>query len=475
MAKYRILAVDDEPGVLELWMAALREMENTEVVVEDRSRRAAELLEKNSFDLLISDLRMPELDGLELARRARNLDPNLPILIMTGCPTVETAVECMKLGVTDYVTKLCSPRDLFDRVRAMLESGKLREENRLLRRQMERAYCCGNLLGQSAVMRELCQLIQRTAETDFDVLIVGETGTGKELVAKAIHQRSRRKEAPFVPVNCGAIPEELMEREFFGHERGAFTGAQSRGLGLLEFAQRGTFFLDELNQLPSRLQGKLLRVLQERKIRRVGGTQEIDLDVRIVAASSVSIEAEVRNRRFRADLYHRIHVARIEVPPLRERAEDVPLLAKAFLERYARDLGREMPGISVEAMEVLSRYPWPGNVRELQNLLKRTLAWASGDTIEVDDFPDDVVARASESAGAGKGGFFALRERRLAAFERQYFQSLLAGHAGDVSAAARESQLPRGTLYRLLNKHGLNPADFRPAADACPSEPCLRG
>jgi DNA-binding NtrC family response regulator len=293
------------------------------------------------------------------------------------------------------------------------------------------------------------------------VLSVGETGTGKELVARAIHQRSQRNRGAFVPVDCGAIPNELMESELFGHERGAYTGAQTRSLGLLEFANNGVFFLDEIGQLPVRLQAKLLRVLQERKIRRVGGMKEIDLNVRILAATSLNLEEEVRQNRFRLDLFHRIHVAQIELPPLRERAGDIPVLVEHFLVRYAKEMGKDAIKISPEVVEVLANYSWPGNVRELQNVIKRTLALAPQSAITLQDLPDEIVARAGESANQAGGGFFPLRERRLAAFEKQYFHALLQNCRGDMTGAAREAQLPRGTLYRLLKKHGLEPGDFR--------------
>jgi two-component system response regulator AtoC len=336
--------------------------------------------------------------------------------------------------------------DLLASVRAVLENKRLREENRLLRRQVERTYCCGDLLGKSAVMQKVCERIQRTAETDFDVLIVGETGTGKELVAHAIHHRSKRKDKPFAPVNCGAIPEELLESEFFGHERGAFTGAQSRSLGLLEFANHGTFFLDELNQLPLRLQGKLLRVVQERKIRRVGATNEIDIDVRIIAASSMSLEDAVKHGQFRADLYHRLNVARIELPPLRERTEDIPMLVHTFLERYGRELEKAPTQVSPEVLEVLINYPWPGNVRELQNVIKRALAWARQEVVTLEDLPDEVVAHAGDSPRPDPGGFFHLRERRIAAFEKEYFQTLLQGCRETPRRRARGPVAPRHAL-----------------------------
>ena len=312
-------------------------------------------------------------------------------------------------------------------------------------------------------MQKVFQDIQRVAETDFDVLIVGETGTGKELVARAVHRRSQRKEGPFVPVDCGAIPDQLMESEFFGHERGAFTGAQTRSLGLFEIANKGSFFLDEVSQLPPRLQAKLLRMLQERKIRRVGGTKEIDLDLRVLAASSRGLEHEVRLGNFRLDFYHRINVARIDLPALRDRTGDIPLLVNHFFDRYANELGKTPVQLSPEVLEVLENYAWPGNVRELQNVVKRALAMGGKPEITLEDLPDEVVARAGDSLGSPSGGFFQLRERRLISFEKDYLRNLLSNCHGDVTAAASEARLPRGTLYRLLKKHDLNPADFRRA------------
>jgi DNA-binding NtrC family response regulator len=367
----------------------------------------------------------------------------------------------MKLGAADYIIKPFLPEDLLATVKGLLETKRLQEENQLLRRQLERSFDFGEILGRSAPMQRVFEAIKRVAATDFDVLIIGETGTGKEMVARAIHQHSRRKCGPFVPVDCGAIPEELMEREFFGHERGAFTGAQSRGLGLLEFSNQGTFFLDELTQLPCRLQAKLLRVLQERRVRRVGGTREIPLDFRIMAASSLDLEGQVRKGTFRSDLFHRINVTRIELPPLRQRIEDLPLLAGAFLARYTGEMEREPVELNPEALEVLAAYPWPGNVRELQNLMKRILTMASGSLISVEDLPEEIVARAGGASAKTGKGFFAHRECRLNAFEKDYLKNLLDACHGDVTCAAREAQLPRGTLYRLMKKHELDAAEFR--------------
>lgn len=464
MAPVRILVVDDEPGMLEVCADTLRSIPESELVVEPESRRALARVEQEHFDLLITDLRMPGVDGVELLRTARACDPYLPAVVLTAFPTVETAVETMKLGAADYVSKPFRPDELLATAHRLLEERRLRDENRLLSRQVERSHLFDEIVGQSSVMLGLFEAIQRVAETDADVLILGETGTGKELVARSIHRRSKRAERRFVPVDCGAIPDNLLESELFGHERGAFTGAEARSLGLIEYANRGSFFLDEVAELPLRLQAKLLRVLQERSVRRVGGKDEIAVDVRIIAATSRDLDSEIRERRFREDLYYRINVACLELPPLRRRADDIPLLVEYFTQRYAAQLGRAKMRIHPEALEILCRYPWPGNVRELQNLVKRLLVMTRGDELRPDDLPDAVVVRAEEPSTAreaGGDGFLETRAQHMASFEKEYLTRLLADAKGDVAAAAREAGLPRGTLYRLLKKYGIAPGGFR--------------
>jgi DNA-binding NtrC family response regulator len=461
MPDVRILVVDDEPGMLEVCDDILRELPRTRVVTQQDSPRAAELLAAESWDLLITDLSMPVLDGLALLRTARQHDAELPVLMLTAFPSVDTAVESMKLGAADYLTKPFLPDDLLLTVRRLLDGRRLRDENRLLRRQVERGYAFGEMIGGSAAMHGVFESISQIADTGVDVLITGETGTGKELVARSIHQRSARSSGRFVPVDCGAIPDDLLESELFGHERGAFTGAHTKSLGLLEFAHRGTFFMDEVAQLPLKLQPKLLRALQERRIRRVGAKQEIDVDVRVLAATSVDLEAEVAAQRFRMDLFYRINVAHVHLPPLRERTEDIPLLVDHFMSRYAREMGREGVELDPAALEVLCGYRWPGNVRELQNVLKRSIAMSRCQTITAEDLPDAVVATAAtRPAGAG-AGYFDLREQHVTAFERDYLERLLHTCHGNISQAAVEARLPRGTFYRLLNRHALDPAQFR--------------
>ena len=409
MARMRVLVVDDEPGMLEVCRDTLGELPSVDVEIEQQSARAAQRLATESWDLLISDVRMPGIGGIELLGIARRHDPDLPVLMLTAYPAVETAVESMKLGAADYITKPFLPDDLLAKVRRILEHKSLREENQLLRRHIERRYAFGDMIGRSPGMLKIFDDIKQVAASDVDVLIFGETGTGKELVARCVHDRSRRSGSRFVPVDCGAIPEDLLESEFFGHERGAFTGANSRSLGLLEFAAHGTLFLDEIGHLPLKLQAKLLRAIQERRIRRVGGTGEFDVDVRVVAATSLDLDEAVRQQRFRADLFYRINVARIKLPALRDRQEDIPLLASHFTARYAHDMGRSGVELDAEAVEVLCHYPWPGNVPELQNVVKRVLAMNRTELIRVEDLPDEIVAGAGVLSDRDQQGFFELR------------------------------------------------------------------
>ncbi len=457
----RILVVDDEPGMLEVCEDILRELPRTQVVAERLPARAAELLAASSWDLLITDLCMPEVDGLALLRAARQRDARLPVLMLTAFPSVETAVESMKLGAADYLTKPFLPEELLCAARRLLEGKRQWEEDWLLSGHAERGSTFGEMIGRSPAMHAVFDTIEQIATTNVDVLITGETGTGKELVARSIHQHSARKDRRFVPVDCGAIPEDLLESELFGHERGAFTGAHARSLGLLEFAHKGTFFLDEVGQLPFKLQSKLLRTLQERRVRRVGSTQEIEVDVRVLAATSLDLEAEVAAQRFRMDLFYRINVAQICLPPLRERTEDIPLLVTHFVARYAREMGRDPIQLDAGALEVLCSYGWPGNVRELQNVLKRMIAMSRTEKIYTEDLPDSLLATVANFPATSAGGFFEQRDQHVAAFEKDYLQRLLCACHGNISQAAVEAGLPRGTFYRLLNRHELDPGDFR--------------
>jgi two-component system NtrC family response regulator len=318
-----------------------------------------------------------------------------------------------------------------------------------------------HIVGASPSMQKVFATVEQVAQSNVDVLVIGETGTGKELVARALHRSSAQAKGPFVPIDCGAIPDNLLESELFGHERGAFTGADARRIGLLEFASGGTFFLDELGELPLQLQPKLLRTLQERKVRRVGGREEIDVDVRLVAATSRDLEAMIRQELFRQDLYYRINVVRIDLPPLRMRGDDIGLLAEFFANRHSREMGKPIPGITSEAYQVLRQYPWPGNVRELQNVIRRAIALSRDNAIDLDDLPDEVIVASGQRESGDSVGYFQLRDDYVRRFERQYLSDLLKRHGGDVRAAAKEAKLPRGTLYRLMKNHTLDGDTFR--------------
>lgn len=462
MASARLLIFDADATRLPFYESALAVLEPTELRIETDAARARQALEAEAFDGLVLAVASPDGDELSLLEAGRRQDASLPAVVVCRKPTAENAVAALRAGVIEFLAEPVAEPTLAAAVEKMLASRRVGAEHELLRRHVERTYVFDDILGACPAMQKVFGIIEQVADSDVDCLIHGETGTGKELVARAIHTRSRRAAKPFVPVDCGAIPENLLESEFFGHEKGAFTGAERRSIGLLEFADGGTFFLDELGELPLLLQAKLLRTLQERRIRRVGGRQEISVDVRVVAATARDLDAMVERGEFRRDLFYRINVVRIDLPPLRERGDDLGLLAERFAFKYGREMGRDIRGIAPEAYQVMTHYAWPGNVRELQNVIRRAIALSRDTLIDIDDLPDALVTDAGRSAGdATADGYFELRDAHLAKFERQYLSDLLARHHGDVRAAAAEAQLPRGTLYRLMKNHALDGGQFR--------------
>jgi len=466
MRQPRILVVDSAGPAGLPYARLVARLQPMELRVEPAVEKAAESASRDAWDLGVVTVRDGQSTA-ELHAVLRQADPRLPLVIVDPHPTVAAARACLQAGACDYLDVGCVEADLEDSLVRILASSRHREAEEVLRRVVERPYSFEGFLGESPPMRQVYSVIDRVAASNVDVLVTGETGTGKELVARAIHRRSRRSQGPFVPVDCGAIPDALLESELFGHERGAFTGADARRMGLVEFADGGTLFLDEVGELPLPLQAKLLRALQERRVRRVGARQENAVDVRIVAATSRNIDEMVERGGFRRDLFYRINVVRIDLPPLRVRGDDVGLLAEWFANRAGQEMGRPVAGLSSDAYQVLKSYHWPGNVRELQNVVRRAIAMARGPMAGVEDLPDDVVAAAGRTAGAEAGavGFFAQRAEHIARFERQYLTELLTRHLGDVSAAARDARLPRGTLYRLMKGHALDGATFRRPAD----------
>ena len=384
--KSRILVVDDEESIREFLEIMLKK-EGYEVTTAEDGAKAKEILTKKSFDMVISDMQMPNVTGIELLRHVKDSYPDLVFMIITAFGTTETAVEAMKLGAYDYLTKPFKIDEVRLNISNALRSKNLETEVRILKKELVKEYSFQNMVGNSEAMHAVFNLIRRVSQAPTNVLITGESGTGKEVIAKAIHYNGPLKDKPFVTVNCGAIPENLMESEMFGHKKGSFTGAIADKVGLFEVADGGTLFLDEVGELPASIQVKLLRAIQERIIRRVGATDDMKVEVRIIAATNRNLEDMVQKNTFRQDLYYRLNVIGIKAPALRDRAEDIPLLAAHFLKKYNDKLNKQILTISVEAMDILKKYNYPGNVRELENMIERTVALESGATILPESLP----------------------------------------------------------------------------------------
>ncbi len=385
-----ILIIDDEKNYL-LVLEDLLSEEGYEILTAETAQQGLALLQSHDLDAVVTDMRMPGMDGMTLLERAREIDPELPVIMMTAYGSVAKAVEAMKKGAFDYITKPFENEELKLTIHKAIEHYRLVKKNRHLSAQLQERYQFSNIIGKSALMQRIYQLIEKVAPTKATVLITGASGTGKELIARAIHYNSPRRDKPFISVNCGALPENLLESELFGHERGAFSGAVNRRKGRFERADTGTLFLDEISEMSPSLQVKLLRALQEMNFERVGGSETIEVDVRIVAASNRNLKQEVAQQRFRSDLFYRLNVVHIELPPLRERKEDIPLLVDHFLKKYSEEVGAPSPlAIQTPALSILMDYPWPGNVRELENVIERTVILAAGDIITVEDLPVEI-------------------------------------------------------------------------------------
>lgn len=384
--KSRILVVDDEDSIREFLEIMLKK-ENYEVTTAEDGLRAKEILAKKSFDMVISDMQMPNMTGIELLKHVKESYPDLVFMMITAFGTTETAVDAMKMGAYDYVTKPFKIDEVRLNIANALRSKNLETEVRILKKELVKEYSFQNMIGNSAAMHSIFDMVKRVSQAPTNVLITGESGTGKEVVAKAIHYNGPLKDKPFVTINCGAIPENLMESEMFGHKKGSFTGAITDKVGLFEVADGGTLFLDEVGELPLTIQVKLLRAIQERIIRRVGATDDMKVEVRIIAATNRNLEEMVVKGGFRQDLYYRLNVIGIRTPALRERQDDIPLLANHFLQKYNNKLNKSIASISTEAMEILKNYNYPGNVRELENMIERTVALESGSTILPESLP----------------------------------------------------------------------------------------
>jgi two-component system response regulator PilR (NtrC family) len=384
--KPRILVVDDEESIREFLEIMLKK-EGYEITLAEDGQKAKDLLTKKTFDMIISDLQMPHVTGIELLKHVKESYPDTVFMLITAFGTTETAVEAMKMGAYDYLTKPFKIDEVRLNIQNALRSRNLEVENRTLKKELTKEYSFQSMVGNSAAMHAIFDMVKRVSQTPTNVLITGESGTGKEVVAKAIHYNGPLKDRPFVTVNCGAIPENLMESEMFGHKKGSFTGAVADKSGLFEVADTGTLFLDEVGELPLTIQVKLLRAIQERVVRRVGATEDQKVEVRIIAATNRNLEEMVAKGTFRQDLFYRLNVINIKTPSLRERRDDVPLLANHFLKKYNERLNKNIGAISVEAMEILKKYDYPGNVRELENMIERTVALEGGATILPESLP----------------------------------------------------------------------------------------
>ena len=450
MADNRILVVDDDLNLLDLMRIRL-EASGYEVTTAGHEKEAKKLIGQQQFDAAVVDLQLVSQDGLTLMEELHQEAPELPVIILTAHGSIESAVNAMQRGAFTYLTKPFDSRELILQIERAREKNRLTGELNRLRELVEEKYDFGNIIARSDAMRRVLDQVARIAGSDSTVAIYGASGTGKELIAKAIHLAGPRKEFPFLAINCAAIPENLLESELFGHEKGAFTGAIRKKAGLFVRARRGTIFLDEIGDLPLPLQGKLLRVLQERTIMPLGGEEQIDIDVRVIVATNKNLTEEVKKGTFREDLFYRVHVIPVHVPPLRDRKEDIPPLVDYFLRRHSEQRGGKISTITSAALQKLMLHDWPGNVRELENAIEFALAMNRNDAID---------AELILPTYAGHSSLPTLKEAR-AGFEKTYLRNLLNATAGNISRAAELAGRYRADLYNLLKKHGLSPGDFK--------------
>jgi DNA-binding NtrC family response regulator len=462
MSRARVLVVDDKENMLKLFAKILGE--EYELTTAAEGGRALALVASQPFDVVVTDLRMPGAGGFEVLKAVKSRSPETEVVMMTAYATVQDAVEAMKQGAYDYLQKPFDPDAAALVVSRALERKRLREQAATLRQELTGIYAFHNLVGKSAAMREVYRLLEQASGLDITVLLTGETGTGKELAARAVHYHSARKERRFVPVNCGALPSELVESELFGHARGAFTGAAGPKAGLFEGASGGTLFLDEIGELPLPTQVKLNRALQEKEIRRVGDNAPVKVDVRVIAATHRDLKSEAQAGRFREDLFYRLHVFPIRMPPLRERREDIPLLAAHFLEKHARAFRRQLRGFAPEAVRALTGYAWPGNVRELANAVERAAAVARESEVELRDLPADVTGAQEGELPAEILAQMPYREAVETArdrISRDYLVALMREFGGNVTRAAERAGMERESLHRLLKRYGVRSDDFK--------------
>jgi two-component system response regulator AtoC len=454
MIPRRILVVDDEENFRHILSVILKK-ERYEVETASNGEEALQRISNATFDQVLCDIRMPGMDGLDFLKEVRKTEADANVIMMSAYGTLDTAVEAMKLGAYDYISKPFKPDEIILTLKKAEERERLRKENELLRKEVKREYSFENIVSKNEKMQGIFDMIQKVAQYKSTILITGESGTGKEVVARALHYHSDRSQSPFMPVNCGAIPENLLESELFGHSKGAFTDAIRTKKGLFEEADGGTLFLDEIGELPPQLQVKLLRVLQDGEIRRVGEAKAIQIDVRIVAATVKDLVKEVNEGRFRDDLFYRLNVVPVHIPPLRERRDDIPLLVTHFMKKHSQSLGKNVAGIDPKALEVLINYKWFGNVRELENTIERAIVLADGENIELQNLPHDIqnfeerveVTSLSEEEYSIK--------RASKALETTLIRRALKKTKGNHTHAARLLEISHRALLYKIKEYGI--------------------
>lgn len=458
--KTKILVVDDEESLRE-FLEIMLKREGYEVTTAADGDQAIKIMMKKNFDLVITDLQMPKVHGMEVLAKAKDIDHNVVVIVITAFGSTESAVEAMKLGAYDYMTKPFKIDEIKLIIKKALEKRVLTRENILLKKELGAKYNFSNIIGSAPSMVKIYDMIQRVCETKTNVLITGESGTGKELVAKAIHYNGPLKDKPFVTVNCGAIPENLMESELFGHKKGSFTGAISDKLGLFEVANGGTIFLDEIGELPLQVQVKMLRVLQEKTFKKVGGTEDITVNVRIMAATNKDLSQEVAKGQFREDLFYRLNVIHIHVPPLRDRKEDIPILADHFLDKFNKELGKPIKKISKEALDSLKEYDYPGNVRELENIIERAVSLERGLNILPESLPPVVFHPGAGLARKSAHGELSVTmdginlEEIVESLERDLIEQALKKTGGIKKKAAKLLGISFRSMRYRLEKYGM--------------------
>lgn len=447
MESLRILVVDDEAPVRDILRKGLTQIGGYHVEIAENGVEAIEKIEKDVFDLVLTDVKMPQMDGIDLLKTIKGTRPEVSVILMTAYGSIETAVEAMRIGANDYITKPVDLNELLIHISKAQKESLLLRENRLLRIEVRKKFEFSNIIGKSKKMQEIFSLIEKVALGNSTVIVYGGSGTGKELVAKAIHYNSPRADRPFIPFNCGAIPETLVESELFGHTKGAFTGAVQSKKGLFEEADGGTLFLDEISTILPSVQVKLLRVLQEKEVMKVGSTERTKIDVRMIAATNENLEENMKKGRFREDLFYRLHVFPIFLPELKNRKEDIPLLAYHFLDSCCKEAKKQVKGISKEAIKLLLDYPWPGNVRELENAIERAVVMTEQDYLIPADFPKDLMEGFSEMIKKG------VKDRKsLDDIKSEYIKEILKEVGGNKRIASEILKVNPRTLYRFEKK-----------------------